>query len=259
MTNDKPKHCVITGAGAGIGRALAVCFANNKYAITIIDLNADAAYETEKILKDSGATVYTIIADLAQEVDRKHIFKCLSNQSAIDVFIHNAGISAVGPFSSTPLTQQQAVLQVNFLAPLLLTANLLQQNLVQTNGSLVFMSSLSHFVSYPGATVYAATKDGLSSYARSLNIALAKQNIHTLTVYPGPTRTDHARRYSPDNSREHKRMLPDQLAKQIFKAVQTRQVRLVSGMGNKLFAIFGYYFPRLAEWTMKKTLFNKIQ
>jgi len=97
------------------------------------------------------------------------------------------------------------VLAVNLTAPLHLTGALLQAGKIAPGGSLVFVSSLSRLLSYPGAAVYAASKDGLASYARSLAVALAPQKMHVLTVYPGPTRTAHARRYSPDNSREARR------------------------------------------------------
>lgn len=114
-------------------------------------------------------------------------------------------------------------------------------------------------MSYPGAAVYAASKDGLASYARSLAVALAPQGIHVLTVYPGPTRTAHARRYSPDNSREARRMPPDKLAAAVVRAVARRQRVLVPGAGNQLFAVIGRWFPGLGEWAMKKTLWEKLR
>ncbi|MEZ4606833.1 MAG: SDR family oxidoreductase [Deinococcales bacterium] len=52
--------------------------------------------------------------------------------------------------------------------------------------SLIFISSLAHFVSYPSASSYAASKTGLAAYARSLRIQLAPQGIHVLTVFPSP-------------------------------------------------------------------------
>ena len=149
-------------------------------------------------------------------------------------------------------------LNVNLAAPLELTAALLRAGKIAPGGSLVFISSLSRLLSYPGATVYAASKDGLASYARSLAVALAPQGIHVLTVYPGSTRTAHARRYSPDNSREARRMPPEVLASTVVRAVQRRQRVLIPGAGNKLFAAIGRWVPSLAEWVMKKTLWEKL-
>ncbi|MEZ4832710.1 MAG: hypothetical protein R2873_12060 [Caldilineaceae bacterium] len=104
-----------------------------------------------------------------------------------------------------------------------------------------------------------ATKDGVASYARSLRLALAPQNVHVLTVFPGPTRTAHARRYSPDNSREDKRMPPEELASRILRAVQRRQWTLIPGAGNRLFALAGRIVPGLVERVMRKTLYEKLR
>lgn len=139
-----------------------------------------------------------------------------------------------------------------------MTPALLQARKIAQGGSLVFISSLSHFTGYPGAAVYAASKDGIASYARSLRAGLARQQIHVLTVFPGPTRTAHARRYSPDNSRENRRMLPAVLADQILQAVQARQSILIPGLGNKLTALAGRLAPRLMEQVMRRVILDKL-
>jgi short-subunit dehydrogenase len=111
-------------------------------------------------------------------------------------------------------------------------------------------------VSYPGAAVYAATKDGLAHYARSLQ--MARPAGYTLVVFPGPTRTAHARRYSPDNSREHTRMAPERLAAVVFQAAQARRARLAPGAVNQLFALAGHLAPRLMEAAMRRAIFEKL-
>ncbi len=118
----------------------------------------------------------------------------------------------------------------------------------------MFMSSLSYFVGYPGASVYAATKDGIASYARSIRQELRSANIHVLTVYPGPTRTAHAKRYSVDKSREHKRMHPDELARQIYRSVAKRRRTLVPGLSNSVMAGFGKWLPGIAVRVMARSM-----
>ena len=251
------KHCVITGAADGIGKALAHQFAKQGYAITGIDVDKERARKTQTEFEKNDATISFIIANLASENDIVQILEQLNASPPIDVLIHNAGINAVGRFVDIPQEQQQAVVDINFLAPMLLTAGLLKQDKICNGGSLVFLSSLSHYVSYPGAATYAAAKDGLASYARSLSVSLAGQKIHVLTVFPGPTRTAHARRYSPDNSTEHRRMPPDVLAQKIYRAVNKRRRILVPGISNWFFAFCGHYFPTITETAMRKTIFDK--
>jgi len=253
------RHAVITGAAEGIGRALAEAFARQGCTITGVDVNGDLAAQTQAAFTRNGLSIQFLLADLSQPADLRRLADDLCSGPTIDLLIHNAGINCVGPFAGSALAAQQRVLAVNLTAPLHLTGALLQAGKIAPGGSLVFVSSLSRLVSYPGAAVYAASKDGLASYARSLAVALAPQNMHVLTVYPGPTRTAHARRYSPDNSREARRMPPEALAAAVVAAVQRRQSVLVPGVGNKVFAFIGRWFPALGEAAMRKTLWEKLR
>ena len=252
------KHCVITGAADGIGRALVHRYAQANYAITGIDIDADRATQTQATLEQAGGDVSFIIANLADQDDLSRTVNELKAGPKIDTFIHNAGINAVGRFADVPVSKQRQVVDINLLAPLLLTAGLLEQQLLNRGGHLIFISSLSRFVSYPGATVYAASKDGLAAYARSLSVALGQDELHILTVYPGPTRTVHARRHSPDNSNEENRMPPEVLADKIYDAAESRQRILIPTFNHRIMALVGKFFPRLTEWAMKKAILDKL-
>ncbi|MBW7883343.1 MAG: SDR family NAD(P)-dependent oxidoreductase [Caldilineaceae bacterium] len=251
-------HCVITGAAGGIGRALMFAFADAGYAVTGIDRDAARAAQTQAELVDMGRPAQMLVADLTNAGDLQRLASELAALPPADVLVHNAGISCVGPFVHSPIRQQRSVVEVNLLAPLALTANLLRQGGLAAGGTVVCVSSLSHFVGYPGAAVYAATKDGLAAYARSLRIALSSQGGRVLTVYPGPTRTAHARRYSPDNRREQRRMAPDRLAGQILAAVVRRRRILIPGMANQLSAALGYAAPTLMQALMRRALYEPL-
>lgn len=253
------RHCVITGAADGIGKALARRFAIAGYMITGVDRDADLAACTQAELEREGHQVAFVIADLASQGEIVRALAELVGRPPIDVLINNAGINNVERFATSDMERQQAVLDINFQAPLLLTAGLLAQSRIAPHGTLVYISSLSRFVSYPGATVYAAGKDGLAAYARSLRVSLKQRDISVLTVYPGPTRTAHARRYSPDNRREYQRMPPHTLATFIVDAVNARRAELVVGFGNRVFAVVGQVFPQLTAFVMRKTLFEKLE
>lgn len=250
--------CVITGAADGIGRALALRFGQAGYQICGIDVDALGASDVVAELAELDVPASFVIADLSTEAGLKTAVSQLFSGPPIDVLIHNAGINAVGPFADLPLVRQQQVIDVNLRAPLQLTAVLEANQKLTGDGSLVFLSSLSKFVGYPGAAVYAATKDGLASYARSLRVALGTER-NVLTVFPGPTRTAHARRYSPDNGREARRLPPEALADGIFTAVQKRQAQYMPGTGNRAFATLGKLFPRVMNRAMKRTIYDPLQ
>ncbi len=142
------------------------------------------------------------------------------------------------------------IVAVNLTGPMVVTARLLEARHIRAGGTIVFVSSLSHFLGYPGASVYSATKDGIASYARSVRAAMKGLSVNVLTVFPGPTRTAHARQHSPDNSREHKRMAPEELADRILWAVERRKRSLVPGWPNRLAAGLGRWLPGVTARAM---------
>ncbi len=121
------KQAVITGAADGIGKALAGRFAKAGYAITGLDIDDKRAQQTQTELEHTGAEVSFIIADLASETEIDLMLAKLETRPPIDIFIHNAGINTVGRFADSRLSEQKRVIQVNMLAPMLLTAGLLRQ------------------------------------------------------------------------------------------------------------------------------------
>ena len=247
-------HCVITGAADGIGRSVALAFGRRGFSITGIDVDAKRGRSTEEALRDEGISARFLIRDLADSVEIRSCADDLGEGEDFDILIHNAGINAVGRLHSLQLEDQLRVIDLNLTAPMTLTARMLESNKVRPGGALVFVSSLSHFVGYPGASAYAASKDGIASFARSLRVELRSQGVHVMTVFPGPTRTAHARRYSPDNSRESARMDPADLAERIYRGVRRKQRHLIPGFRNKLAAAAGFCFPAITERAMARAM-----
>lgn len=251
-------HCVVTGGANGIGRAVAERYARAGWSVTIIDRDAARAAWLCRTLQETSVAATWINADLSQSEGVGEVIQRLASLPPANVVVQSAGINAVGPFATVSLDEQLAVLDVNLRAPLHLTTGLLRNGLLAPRAALVFIASLSVYTGYPGAAVYAATKDGLAAYARSLRVALAQRNVHVATVYPGPTRTDHARRYSPDNRRESRRMSPERVAQAIVTAVERQQAEVIPGMINRLIAAVGRTLPPLTMYVMRKTIFEKL-
>ncbi|MDJ0973019.1 MAG: SDR family NAD(P)-dependent oxidoreductase [Planctomycetota bacterium] len=244
---------LITGAADGIGKALLELYVARGAEVVGVDVDAERAAPLEH---EHGVTFELVDLSDREAVDA--LAAKLAEGDAFDVVVHNAGISCVGRFARSDLDAQRAVHAVNLEAPLVLTAALLGTDRVRAGGSIAFVSSLSHQVGYPGAAVYAATKDGLASYARSLSVALAPKRIHVLRVFPGPTRTVHAARYAPKGSDASKRMPPERTAKAIVRAIDRRKRVCVPGFGTRLIAGLGPKLPRLMDRTMRKAILEPL-
>ncbi len=248
---ERPRRALITGAADGIGRALAERLLADGVEVVGVDLDGVRA-----------ATLPAVrwhLADLSDPPALARLCAGLCAEEPFDLVIHNAGISCVGRFEASDLDLQRRVLAVNLRAPLLLTPALLRAGRLRAGGSLAFLSSLSHQLGYPGASVYAATKDGLASYARSARAALRARGLHVLTVFPGPVRTAHARRYAPPGSDEARRLPPERLAEAILAAVARRRARLVPGLANKLAAgLLGGWLPGLCDRLMRRVILDRL-
>lgn len=248
-------HAVITGAANGIGASLARALLREGYHVLGIDQNEERLNQ----LEEHEANFESAPCDLLDRVALESLKAKLRSGPPIDCMIHCAGISYVGAFADSPLAAQDNVLNLNFRLPMQLTADLLHHERLSAQSHLVFIASLSVYVGYPGAAVYSASKAGLASYARSLSVGLAPRGIHVLTVFPGPTRTEHARRYSPDNRRESSRMDPDDLAQRILHAMRGGKTVLIPGWGNQLFALAGVIAPSVTERLMKRVIFDRVR
>lgn len=249
-----PNHAVVTGAADGIGKALVCRLSKDGSDITGVDVDEARSRMAERRFTERGTTCRYVVGDLGDAKETERTIRELLEGDPIDLLVHSAGINAVGRLPSLDLDVQMKVVAVNLTAPMVLTARLLEAEHIRPGGTIVFVSSLSHYVGYPGASVYTATKDGIASFARSLRVALRDRGINVLTVYPGPTRTQHARRYSPDNAREHKRMAPEDLAERITRAIDRRQQILIPGWENKQAARLGVWLPRVTERAMAKSI-----
>ncbi len=252
--NQVTPHVVVTGGADGIGAAVAKRYAAEGQQITILDVD-DA--RGEAIIAELGDGAAFINVDLSRPESVEKAVQELGSRPVITTLVNNAGISSAGKFEELPLDQMLSVIDINLVGAIQLTTRLLAEKRLVVGHQQVYLSSLSKYVGYPGAAVYSASKDGLAAFARTIQTAAIADGRVT-TVFPGPTRTAHARRYSPDNSREEKRMPPEAVADAVFEGAQAKRRFVFPGAGAKVFAIFGRLAPRLAERAMKSTIYDKL-
>lgn len=247
-------RALITGAAAGLGRALGEAVLARGGSLVALDRD-------EGRLTALGEGVDAVAADLTDTAALDGFGDDLGRRGPYDLVVMNAGINVTGPFESIAIADQSAVIAVNLTAPMALTAALLRHDAIAPGGALVFVSSLSRFVSYPGAASYVASKHGIAVFAKSLRRPLAKQRIRVLTVFPGPLDTGHAERHAPPGHgrmRRKLRMAPDDAAKAILAAASRRSGEFVPGAGPYLLAVLARLAPGTATAIMRRFIYEKL-
>lgn len=245
---------LITGAAHGLGRAMTEQLLENGHEVVAVDLDVDAL---DGLATRSRGACMVRMTDMAKPDSIDRMVRALAG-SRFDLVILNAGISAVGRFEDLPSAAQAKVVAVNLTGPMTLASLLVGEGMMNRGSKMVFISSLSKAVGYPGASVYAATKDGIANYARNVRKPFKKRGVGILTVYPGPIRTDHAERYSPEGSDAKKRMDPAKLATMILKAAASRKKDLWPGMTAQMGLAMGWFSQGLATRAMRRAIYDKL-
>ena len=182
----------ITGASSGIGAALAKALAAQGARLVLSGRKLDAL---EKVAADCGSDCLilpfetTDIAALAPAVAKAWDW----SGAGIDLLVNNAGISQRSLAVETAYPVYQRIIDVDLLAPIALTQEILPRMAARKWGRLAYISSIAGKVGVPMRTAYCAAKFGLAGYADALRAETSVLGLKVHTIYPGSIRTDVSR------------------------------------------------------------------
>jgi short-subunit dehydrogenase len=186
------RHGIITGAGQGIGRALALEFGRRGGHLLLVGRQQLTLTETARLVAAEGGTTEILVVDLTQTDAVEHISNAVSSWSSIDLLVNNAGNVRAGRLELTDDADVRSMLDLNLVAPIMLTKALLpalRRSGAERGSILLNVSSGIALVGMPFYAVYAATKSGLSQFGEALRRELIGTGVHVATVYPGATDT----------------------------------------------------------------------
>jgi short-subunit dehydrogenase len=245
-----PKRALVTGGSAGLGAASVGWLQANGYEVVVLDRDRPWTGKTP---------VKFIRCDLASRTELDDVLPDLTASGPYDLVLLNAGINATGKFETLDPRAHIDVLRVNAEAPMVIAAALLESNSCRSGAAMIFVSSLSHFTGYPGAASYAASKDALAIYARSMRKYAASKGVTPTVAFPGPLKTDHAERHSPEGADDSKRMDPDQAAGVILADALAGKRNSIPGAGNRAFAVIGRLFPKPVTVVMRRLIYSRLK
>ena len=183
---------IITGAGQGIGRALALEFGRRGGHLLLVGRQLATLTETARLVAAEGGTTEILVEDLTQPGAVERIAQTVASWSVVDLLVNNAGNVRAGRLELSSHADVHSMIDLNLTAPILLTKTLLPALLQSGKGRgsiLVNISSGIALVAMPFYSVYAATKSGIAQFSEALRRELIGTGVHVATVYPGATDT----------------------------------------------------------------------
>jgi NADP-dependent 3-hydroxy acid dehydrogenase YdfG len=188
MTLPLRPTAIVTGAGAGIGRAIARALAQHGCQVWLIGRRQAALQCVATLLPNDPVVV---VADLSTEEGLATISR--SVPARLDVLVHSAGLFIAGSTATVPATQLQTLTAVNVDAPIRLTTACLPQ-LRRTKGQVVFINSTAALQAGEVAGAYAASKQALRFATDKMRQDIVGSSVRFLSIYPGRTDTAMQRR-----------------------------------------------------------------
>ena len=177
-------HHLLTGAGSGIGAAVARRLHERGDHLVLLARSETRAAE----LVESFPGSTTVVADLADPGSLEAVLSFGELPTSLDSVLHVAGVVDLNPVGAAPLAQWRGQLDVNLLSPALLTRACLPA-LRQARGTVVFVNSSAGLVASPAWAAYAASKFGLRALADSLRGEEAPHGVRVTSVFPSRTAT----------------------------------------------------------------------
>lgn len=217
MESLKGKTALVTGAGKGIGKAIAIALANEGVQVGLIARTDKDLQSVAEAIKKIGVKVETATADVSDiNAINKAVDSIQSTLGPIDILINNAGTAAFGKFLELEPKVWEQQVRVNLFGVYYTTRAVLPQMIERKTGDIVNISSTAGLKGAPITSAYSASKFGVMGLTDSLMQEVRKHNIRVTAMAPSTVVTDLAISANLINNNEDRVMHPEDFAELII-------------------------------------------
>lgn len=250
----------VTGAGSGIGRALAIELADQGAIVAISGRRQERLEEVARVIETRGGRAFAVPCDVTEERDVERAVQWVVNEfGRLDVVIANAGFSVMGAIRDLSAEDWRRQLDTNVVGVAICARHVLP-HLERTQGRIALVGSVSALLPTPHAAAYTASKYAVRAIGQTLSMELEGTAVSSTLVHPGfveseIAQVDNAGHFDP--SRKDKRpqqlMWPaDRAAREMLRAIHARKREHVFTGHGKLGAAIGKHAPGLAHWVLSR-------
>ncbi|MDQ0217282.1 SDR family oxidoreductase [Peribacillus cavernae] len=178
------KTVIVTGAGSGIGKAVALDFGKEGANVLIAELDEKTGSETAEQIHALGGRSLFVRTDVRSEVEIKHaIDEAVRHFGSLDILINNAGVSKFKPLFDLSVSDFDDILAINLRSVFIASKE--AAKVMKPGSAIVNMSSTRAFMSEGGSEAYAASKGGIISLTHALAASLSESRIRVNSISPG--------------------------------------------------------------------------
>ena len=237
--NIRRKNVIITGAGSGLGKELAIQMLKKGCNVAAVDINEDNLNLLKSGLNTNKLNTYVV--DMGSDESIKHFREVYKQDySDVDIIINNAGI--IQPFVNVEKLDDNTinkVMNVNFFGPVNLIRYFMSDlTKDRSEQYIVNVASMGGFFPFPGQTIYGASKAALKIFTEGLYAELEQTNVRVMIVLPGAMNTNITKNSNVEvkgtkESSPMKMLEPDVAAQQIIDAIEKNKFKLFLGQDSK--------------------------
>lgn len=195
---------LVTGAGRGLGREIAVAFARAGADVVVTARTESQVKNTARKVREFGRRALAVVADVTREDQvRAMVDQALQEFGQVDVLVNNAGMAVYGPFVEQEAADWQAMVDTNLMGTIFCAHAVLPHMLTRGRGLIVNIASVAGIHGIPGEAVYRAAKHGVRGFTEALAVELKDEGVRVCGIYPGgmDTRFWDVQTYRGDRSR----------------------------------------------------------